>query len=107
MPSARKATLRMSRPAARTARGLIAGGAGWRRLVARDGDEHENVIEPREVHRGGGVHVLVASELALDDLRHARDRDPAREPPSLAARHEQIADLDVVARIDHLDLAAV
>ena len=32
---------------------------------------------------------------------------PAREPPALAARDEQIADLDLVARVDHLDLARV
>ena len=32
---------------------------------------------------------------------------PAREPASLAARDEEIADLHLVARVDHLDLARV
>ena len=32
---------------------------------------------------------------------------PPREPLPLAARHEKIADLDLVARVDHLDLAGV
>src|SRR5580698_90153 len=107
MPSARNATLRMSLPAARTARGLIARGAGGRSLVARSRHEDEDVVEAREVDRGGGVHVLIAAELALDDLRDPGDGDAAGEPAALAARHQEIADLDVVARVDHLDLAAV
>src|ERR1700722_1962753 len=110
MPRARNATLRISRPAARTAGGLAGGGGTWgvgSGLVARRRDEHEDAVEAREVHCGSGVDVLVAAELALDDLRHPGDRDSAREPSTLAARHEQVADLDVVARVDHLDLAAV
>ena len=66
---------------------LTACRADRRRLVAavlrrtrRPGrDEHEDAVEAREVHRGRGVDVLIAAELALDDLRDARDRDAARE----------------------------
>src|ERR1019366_1691962 len=109
-PSARNATLRISRPAASsTARRLIARGAGreGRALVARRGHEDEHVVEAREVDRRRRVDVLITTELALHGLRDPGDGNAAREPSSLAAGHEEIADLDVVARVDHLDFAAV
>ena len=81
--------------------------SGRRRLFARRRHEHEHRFQAREVHRRRRVDVLVAPELALHDLRHARDRDAAREPLALAAGDEQVADLDLVARVDHLDLARV
>src|SRR4029077_462878 len=106
-PNAKNATLRMSRPAAGTARALIARSAGGGHLFARGRHEHQDAVEAREVHRGGSVDVLVAAELALDDLGHLGDGNSAWEPPALAASHEKIPDLHVVTRVDHLDLATV
>ena len=60
-----------------------------------------------EVDRRRRVDVLIATELALDGLRDAGDGQSAREPFPLAARHEEIAELDFVARVDHFDFAAV
>src|SRR5207248_10277234 len=70
-------------------------------------DQDQDRVEPREVDRRLRFDFLIFAELALDHFRDARDRNSGGEPLSFAARDEEIADLDFVARIDHFDLAPV
>src|SRR5581483_2783299 len=69
--------------------------------------QDEDHVEANEIDRRLRFDFLIAPELALHDSGDARDRDSGGEPLSLAARDEEIADLDLVARVDHLDLAPV
>src|SRR4051812_33585896 len=93
--------------------GLRLLGAEPRRSVARDGfvarwrDQDQHRVEAREVDGRHRLDLLVAPELALGHFGDARYRKAAREPLSFAARHEKIAYLDLVARVDHLDFARV
>lgn len=43
----------------------------------------------------------------MDDAGHARDGDATRKPPADAARHEQIADRDLVGALHELDAEIV
>src|SRR5579884_3985292 len=73
-PTARNAMFRTSAPPGTRRLALRSpawtageGGAGRGRLLVGP-DEDQHVVEAREVDRGRCVHVLVAPELALDDL---------------------------------------
>src|SRR5689334_21818305 len=105
-PATKNAVLRTSLPSA-TAGAAGARGELRQPLVGRRRDDDEDVVEARAVDRGDRLDLLVAAELALDDLRDPRDREATREPLPFAARHEEITDFDLVARVDHLDLARI
>src|SRR5438445_2487854 len=75
--------------------------------LARRREQNQDGVEPREVDRGCRLYFLRATELAFVHLRDARDRKTAREAHAFAARDEEIADLDEIARVDCFDVARV
>src|SRR5262245_30650724 len=55
------------------------------------GEDDEHFVEPREIHHGLGLHLLVDAEIPLHDLGHLRDRDTLWKTAAVAARDQDVS----------------